>query len=182
VIGSSTLDEVGLLGAFTASKKKPFVAMLSDYTSGDMNGRGWHADTNRATHHLQLFVWIGNITPICNSRSSSYSLQQQSIHGQLTDILTGKFDVSRVVGANSIVYLRYDVPFVSSRRFAVDTSMHYRPPAGDVLQKVVEKYVDEVMIPELNGGCSGLFPSGLIFSRGENFGETVRLYAYWLRY
>ena len=80
------------------------------------------------------------------------------------------------------MYLKYDVPFVSSHRFAVDTSMHYRPPAGDVLQKVVEKYVDEVMIPELNGGCPGLFPSGLLFSRGENFGETVRLYAYWLRY
>lgn len=41
----------------------------------------------------------------------------------------------------------------------------------------MEKYVEEVMIPELNGGCSGLFLSGLTFRRGKSFGETVRLRA-----
>ena len=85
-----------------------------------MNSSGWHANINDNRHRHQIFVWIGNITPLVSaSRSSDYSEQQKSVHGQLLECLSGKFDISRVVPADWVVILRYILLFARLRQLSV---------------------------------------------------------------
>ena len=105
VVGCFILDEVDLIGPLPLAKKKAAIAQLQELTEGNLNSKGWHRTDSRITHHLKLFGWIGNITPK-NSRSSTYIMQQQSVQGQLKEMLSGKFTAERVVSALRIIILR----------------------------------------------------------------------------
>jgi hypothetical protein len=106
VVGCFFLDEVDLIGPLAPAKKKAVIAQLQDLTEGNLNNKGWHRTGSRTTHHVKLFGWIGNITPK-NSRNSQYILQQQSVQGQLKEMLSGKFTAGyRMPAALRIIILR----------------------------------------------------------------------------
>ena len=106
VVGCFILDEVDLIGPLPLAKKKAAIAQLQELTEGNLNSKGWHRTDSRITHHLKLFGWIGNITPKNSRSSTSYILQQQSVQGQLKEMLSGKFTAERMVSALRITILR----------------------------------------------------------------------------
>ena len=92
VIAATFFDECDNIALVKPNKKMGVVGLLQKIAEG-----------NVAAHHIKMFVWVANITPL--AQHGDYLLQRESVHGQLKAMLSDKFTAERMPSALNTIIL-----------------------------------------------------------------------------